>query len=229
MKLMHAIATLTMVALPMSSSVADIVHYGDFAGDTVQFKSVRENNNTAPIFGAPTISGDQLTFGMTGASSSSSMGAADFQTGQLRFELQAAAGYQIDTISFSEFGTFFSFGANSSALAGLVSSATVDGQVYSGSSLFSANSGTGPWAEDFTLHLPGAQNVSVVVDSQLFTTADLLGAAFVDKQGLMIGAGTSFTAVPEPSSLMLVGSAASVLVLSRRRRKSRPDEVYGSN
>lgn len=225
MKLMHAFVTMTLAMLPLSASVADVVHYGDFAGNTVQFKSVRENNNAAVVFDAPTISGDQLSFGMSGASSVSSMGAADFQTGQLRFELQAADGYQIDTISFSEFGTYFSFGANSSALAGLVSSATVDGQVFSGSSLFSTQSGTGPWAEDFTLHLPGAQSVSVVVDSQLFTSADMLGAAFVDKQGLMIGAGTSFTAVPEPSSLMLVGSAATALVLTRRRRKLKVEEL----
>lgn len=86
----------------------DIVTYGDFDGTTTSFTSVRENHGVAgPLFGSPTLAGDSLQFDMAGFEASGVAGTAEFLNSQIRLTIEAADGYQIDSIDFAEFGSFF--------------------------------------------------------------------------------------------------------------------------
>ncbi|MEM9416391.1 MAG: PEP-CTERM sorting domain-containing protein [Planctomycetota bacterium] len=98
---------------------ATSINYGDFSGSTVMYLDVTETANspgdTAPLFGAPSIAGDQLDFDPAGFSAASTDGVTDLTDGQLNFTLMATGGATLEVIEISESGDYTLFGSGTSA------------------------------------------------------------------------------------------------------------------
>jgi hypothetical protein len=83
--------------------------YGDFTGNTVKYLAVTEAANSAgdvaPLFGAPTISGDSLSFNPSGfnAHAGGALG-NDTTDGNLMFGVQALPSFIIKNLNLSEGG-----------------------------------------------------------------------------------------------------------------------------
>lgn len=92
------------------TSAAVIANYGDFTGSHVTYVNVRESANTpddsTPLFGAPTISGNTLDFDPVGFSAAATGGGVDITDGNLSFDIFSHAGRGIDAVQFSEAGDF---------------------------------------------------------------------------------------------------------------------------
>jgi hypothetical protein len=92
-----------------TASTVSAIDYGDFAGLSVSYLGVEETSvtDTPPLFGSPSVIGNTLDFDPKGYGATSSGGAApDLTDGQLNFGVQAADGYGITSLKFSEAGDF---------------------------------------------------------------------------------------------------------------------------
>ena len=200
----------------VSSAFADTLNYGDFTGSNVEFIDVTEiSNDPLPLFGVPKVIGDSLDFPTPGFISESTAGDIDFLDGRLRFDIVAAPGLLIDSISLSEFGAYFNFGDDSISIASAIAFVQVGTQLFDASFVFEeTGTGSGPWMEDLVIDIPNSRQVTFVMDNQLFTRADDAGVAFIDKKGLRITVQT----IPEPATGLIGLGLLSGLVIGRRRR-----------
>ena len=107
-------AVLLGLILPAVSQAGGIICgdslcYGDFMGDTVWYRMVTETANTdddtEPLFGMPTVSGNTLDFDPVGfGASASGAGGNDMTDGQLTFMVEAKQGNAIQNIKLQEAG-----------------------------------------------------------------------------------------------------------------------------
>lgn len=102
------------------SSFARATSYGDLSGATIDFLNINEANNSLSnsdidLFGAPTVSGDQILFFPTQFISSSVDGASDTTTGTLQMFLQAKPGTSIERVRIEEFGDYLFTGSGTNA------------------------------------------------------------------------------------------------------------------
>lgn len=106
--LQAAIGTAAVAVFGATPLFAASINYGDFVGSTVVFQAIIEDSITdpLPLYGAPTVIGDQLDFGPTAFGSFSANGNADITDGLLRGSVTAKAGYSLDSFSFTEFGDY---------------------------------------------------------------------------------------------------------------------------
>lgn len=99
-------------------SLAAPINYGNFSGSTITYTQVTEDANSAgdnpPLFGAPSVAGDALSFSPVGFKAASAAGVADITDGQLSFGINAKPENVIASIQLGEGGdtTLAGFGTN---------------------------------------------------------------------------------------------------------------------
>lgn len=213
----HILALLLTVSMAFATQ-ADEINYGDFAGDTVTYVDVTENSlEKLPLYGTPTVVGDELDMPGTGFVSQSENGGIDFLDGRLTFMIEADPGTTISSVTIREFGAYFTFGEESIAsVAGLAFVETLEGGLFSGTLNFEVGGGPGPnpglWQEEVTITFPETTKVTVTLDNQLFTFADNPGIAFIDKKGVDI-----IPNIPEPGLATVLLAGVAGIALRRRR------------
>jgi hypothetical protein len=86
--------------------------YGNYVGTSVTYANVRESSGTdgLPLFGAPGISGNTLTFDPTFTANAAGAGGLDITDGQLNMGIVAAPGNVIPSVNFAELGDFHLLG-----------------------------------------------------------------------------------------------------------------------
>ncbi len=217
---LHCFALLLVPCFLVSSLHGNMVNYGNFSGNTVDFSNVMENSTSPlPLFGAPTVMGDTLDFDVPGFTSQSTAGGVDFLTGQLSFTVTATGNNLLDSISILEFGSYFGFGDDSVSSVAGSAWVQIGNQIYNGNFAFQNDgTGSGTWSDNFVINFPDAQQVTFYLDNSLFTLADASGAAFIDKRGVLITANTVSTAIPEPTALLLGIPVLAGICLRRNRR-----------
>ena len=107
---------LFLVAAICQPSFSASINYGDFSGNTVEFLDVTESSDDPlPLYGAPTVSGDSLSFSPQQFLAKSEFGSPvnDTTDGQLTFMVQADAGQAVTNISFEEGGALSVTGLSS--------------------------------------------------------------------------------------------------------------------
>jgi hypothetical protein len=107
------------------------INHGDFPGDGVVFLSVSEDSLTdpgaLPLFGSPMPSGASLDFNGISFASFAIAGSFDMTNGRLTMGIEAQGDNSIDSISFSEAGTYTLLGTTgAAALASVSATAFLD-------------------------------------------------------------------------------------------------------
>jgi len=150
-KLLSGFSAIALVCLALSSaSHAVPINYMDLddiaGGGTVTYVSVEEASVTdpTPLYGAPSISLNTLSFTPPGFGAFASGGGIDITDGILSFDLEAESGTAIDSFSLSEFGAYTVIGSGTAATEAIASSigfltiTEVDG-ISLGSNAFTIN------------------------------------------------------------------------------------------
>jgi hypothetical protein len=94
------------------------INYGTFPAVTVVYQNVTEDSSTdaTPLFGAPTVVGNALSFNPVSFGAASSNGAApDLTDGTLAAKIQALPGQYITTFSLTEAGDYTLLGSGTAA------------------------------------------------------------------------------------------------------------------
>lgn len=107
-----ATAAVALIAVPVVSAAP--INYGNFSGNAVVFENIIEDSLTdpPPLYGSPTVLGDQLNFSPTFYGSVATGGDADITDGVLQGKVSAKPGYHLESFSFSEFGDYTLIGDN---------------------------------------------------------------------------------------------------------------------
>ncbi len=211
-----------LITACVSYSHADVINYGDFNGDNVTYIDVTESSvDPVPLYGAPTVVGNDLDMPAIGFASESNNGEIDFLDGRLTFMIEADPNTTIDSVTLEEFGAYFTFGEDSIASVSAVAFVeTLEGDLFSGTFDFVTTGSnlpdSGGWIESLTLEFPETTKITVTIDNQLFTFADDPGVAFIDKGGVNVILGTNV--IPEPTVSMVLACGALGLITRRRRR-----------
>jgi len=96
--------------MALTTANAAHIEYGDFSGTSVMYLDVEEVANTpgdeAPLYGAPSIVGNQLDFDPSGFSATSTNAVSDITDGQLNFTLMSHSGGALSSISIAESGDY---------------------------------------------------------------------------------------------------------------------------
>jgi hypothetical protein len=107
-----------------SFALAAPINYGDVTGNTIIYRQVTEDSTTdpAPLYGAPGIAGDSLTFNPTSfGATSSNGGAPDLTDGTLAMTIEAKPGFGVQQIMFAEAGDYTLAGTGTSLTRASVS------------------------------------------------------------------------------------------------------------
>ncbi len=237
------IAGTIVVGTAVSSADAGLILYGDFAGSTVDYLNVNESSDTdpGPLFGAPTVTGDSLTFNnMSFSSSAAGMGGADISTGILNTTIDAHDGNAIHALSFRESGSYTLSGLINDAFAAVAAAVIinvleVDGMAVdpigintlmmytpSGGSFSIGEDGAGSnlWEGMLDLNLDALLSSRGVTGSatrlSLTITNTLSAASMAETAASISKKSLSIRVVPAPPTalLLLLGAAG-----SRRRRR----------
>jgi hypothetical protein len=151
-----------LLALGSVASAAAI-NYGNFNGTNVMYLQVTEDSSTdpTPLFGAPTVSGDSLTFNPTSfGASATGAGGVDITDGTLASTLMTTGTKRIHKVSFAEAGDYtLAGGAGTTATAASVGASfflrviELDGVGvapinFSGNMTFSPSGGTYDFVND---------------------------------------------------------------------------------
>jgi hypothetical protein len=124
-----AVAFASGFLLSGNATNAAPINYGNFAGTNVSYLNVTEDSTTdpsppnAPLFGAPTVSGDALSFNPSSfGASASGVGGVDVTDGTLATTIMTSGTKRIHKVSFAEAGDYtFAGAAGTTATAASVS------------------------------------------------------------------------------------------------------------
>jgi hypothetical protein len=242
----------TVVCIPALVS-ANTINYGDKVGITMVYSNVQETSlsggDTAPLYGAPTLSGDSLVFLNMTFSSQASNGASDITDGKLDTDIASKnnPSYYIDHLLLQEFGdttlagsgtpSTYSSAANSIFITVLELDNTPlvfpvfittnmpmsDGGMWTLPPPITGKQWTGAINLDITGILQGLGYSGHATLLHLTTDNTLATGSELDTEAFIAkkAEGLSVTAiVPEPSALSLVVLGGAFLVARRFRRKS---------
>lgn len=208
----------------LSSAHAAPINYGDFSGSTVMYLDVTETANTPgdtePMYGPPSIFGNQLDFDPAGFSASSAGGLPDLTDGQLNFTLMGVPGAAITDIDISESGDYNLLGTGgvpTQIIYGVaITSITVlevDGSALPVPVALAATStgGGDDLSQGADLLTPWANSLSYDVNAAL----GLAGVKFViGATKLEIAINNTLAALSEPSSIAFVAKKDFLLDIS---------------
>ncbi|QDU71696.1 PEP-CTERM sorting domain-containing protein [Mucisphaera calidilacus] len=167
------IATLALAGVAQAASI----NYGTFVSDNVTFTDVTESSNTAPLplFDAPNVAGDALTFGPIEFGSESNGAGAKIVDSQLRTEI-TTNGVGIDTLTIFESGDYTLIGDTQAfAIASVaapvfiditeVDGVAVDGPEVIANLVFSPSGGVFALADGIAVGVPWTGDLTVDIDS----------------------------------------------------------------
>ncbi len=240
------VAATCLCMLSIQSTYAGSIFYGDYSDippGTVMYLDIEESSGTDPVppalYGAPTISGDQLDFNPPGFVATSTGGPLDVTDGQLNFTLMAAPGEGFSSVVVNEGGDY-SFsgtgGAGTTVSASLsirveileidntplANSIVLIGTDFFGTDYASAggtDTGLLNWSLDAVADLSpalggstlGVTKADVVINNQLISNSESDSLAFIAKKDFKVN-----PVIPEPTALALFG-LGSLLICSRRK------------
>lgn len=212
--------TLALLVVSAAASAAPIVLEGD------RFSATYDDTLTGR-FGAGNVSaaGDTIFFSPTGFTAlSGGAGGAVSTPSTLQLILVADPGFAFTGLDFLARGDFLLFGSgqvNSTARVSIENTAAVL-ELAPSAPLDQVGTPTRNWALAGNLSLSGAglQTLTVTLDSTLFASTPSSGLAFIENK--FTGLGVRTTAIPEPSSGMLVLAGLLAAGLAAGRRKVAP-------
>lgn len=246
-----------LVALLVAAPAAAVtIDYGTFAGSTVTFSGPNNglclggvcetpNSGATGLFGAPSVSGDQLLF-FPSAFSASAAGAGGFGSAGSQLQVTITSDSPlvdfIDEITLTEFGDSLLLGAGTAAtgtFAGMSGFVTVTEVL--GVSIAPVIIGwTGTLTPSDTLSLPGdagvtlwsgsavidiasvvanATQVTLSFDNNLYAYSEGGTSAFIQKK--VLSGPAVLISVPEPGTMALLCGGLLGLALHARRRFTR--------
>jgi len=243
--LLLALGALLVASLIGTAAARATVNHNDFVGTSVTFQDVSETTqpdappDPEPLYGPPTIAGNQLTFTPTGFIATATGGASDLISSILTTRIVGNSPTDtIDVIIIEELGgvtLIASGGAGTNASAsigGFVTVlATTSGPVlpfptvipfsgiFSPADTFSlpGDVGTQLWSGtaviDIAAVVPNATDVLLQYDDTLDANSEASSTATIEKTDVTI------TVVPEPSVALLFGSGLALIALARRQRR----------
>jgi hypothetical protein len=198
----------------------DVVTYSSIAGDNVTFSDICETSTgTGPYYGQPFSLNDtsiSAGVGFLSQSVNSQIGMVD---GRLQMTISANPGFEFNSISVRELGSFLGFGSVAAVVAAANASVVTDQGTYSGNFFFgNFGNGSGGWDESFTINFPSTTSVAFTLDHQLLSAAGPESGAFIDTSSIQISVGARAISVPEPSLPAFMAMMALTLVPKRWRR-----------
>ena len=216
------------IALLSTRAPADVFHYDDFSGSSLQFENVFEvGAGDGPVFGQPSAPADVLNIPVTGFQITAQDG-FDFSQGLIELTVSTTDGSLIDSFRINEFGSFALLGSQTSVLLNSSAFAVVDGEVFAANAQQSfAPDSSGSWQQTLEVFFPKTDEFRLVFDSQMFGTAGLGETAFINKAGSSVSFG-SVTAAPEPSHGLAISTILFGGLLFCRRRQLATNEVAKS-
>ncbi len=187
----------------------------------MEFESISEFSlHVGALYGDPFVNGDTINFPGTGFAVQATNGVIDLVNGRLDMTITAKPGTLIDSITFSEFGSYFLFGSEATVVSGAVAMLMVDGNNLFDDMTFSTSiPGNSAFADSMTVAFAPTDQVKLVYDSRLLAFAGIGSAAFIDKSLIQISVGT-FTVIPEPSSLVTMALGAYIALVAGCRRRN---------
>ncbi len=215
----HLVVVLLASCMAGKQAKADIIHYDDVEGYTVDFVEIMEmSNSSGELFGQPEANSDSISMPALGFNASANNG-VEFKQGLMEMTIVAEQGTKINSIKLQEFGSFFLFGDDTDAIVHTSAFVEIGDQVFDAQSTFSqSGSGQGNWDQSFELAFPEAEKIRLVIDTQVLASADDGEVAFVDKIGMNVQI-SSVSAVPEPSATLALASTLLFGLAWARRRK----------
>lgn len=246
MRALLAVAVLALAAMPAGATTI----YGNLSGTNFDFLGVQETStfgDPEPLFGAPTVSADQLLFFPTNFSATSAGGAPDLTGSQLQLTIMATGpGATVEALKLTEAGdttigglgtaatgTFIGIGGTITVLEdinGVLPVAQIftfddSDVVYSPGNTFSlgANTGTTGWTAmlyvDIAAIVPNATKVHIGFDNNLFAFSEATTAASIQKKAVS-GPTIVFEVIPEPGTFVLVATGLIALAIPARRQRN---------
>ncbi len=251
MRLLSRLLLLALLVLGLGGREASaLTVYGDFSGTNVDFLGVQESStfgDPEPLFGAPTVVGNQLLFFPSTFSASAGGGGFDQTGSQLQLTISGSGPTDtIDVVRIDEFGDAVLAGLGTPAtgvfasMAGFVTvTATTSGAIapvaipWTGtftptnaapdlSLSLPGDAGTTLWSGSVTVDVasvvPNATEAFLSFDNNLFAFSEAGTSALVQKK--VVSGPSVVITVPEPSLGALLGTAllAALGVAGRRRR-----------
>ena len=241
--LLLAVGALLVASLIGSTAARATVNHGDFVGTSVTFQDVEETTQAdappdpEPLYGPPTIAGNQLTFTPTGFIATATGGASDLISSILTTRIVGNTPTDtIDVIIINEFGDVTLTGPGgaptnaSASIGGFVTvlettTGPIIPVVIGFSGTFSSaqpfelpgDAGTQLWSGtaviDIAAVVPNATDVLLQYDDTLDANSEASSTATIEKTDVTI------TVVPEPSVALLFGSGLALIALARRQRR----------
>lgn len=200
-------------------------------GNTVTYQMVREAANSAgdsaPLFGAPTVSGDSLDFDPVGFGASTTGGGVDITDGNLAFMVKAKPGNAINNLQISEAGdtTLAGFGSDTTyssvAMRGILNISEVDFAGINTISLPISISNFSPSGGTFGLGTDGGGGPlfasgwtgSLLVD--LTTSNPVIAAAFAS-QGIVPKTGVTKISVNFDNTLIAISQVGTSATIAKK-------------
>jgi hypothetical protein len=223
---LRALGALLVVLLIGAAAAHATVNHGDFVGTSVTFQDVEETTqpdtpaDPEPLYGAPVIAGNQLTFTPTGFIASATGGASDLISSILTTQIIGNTPTDtIDVIIINELGDVTLSGPGgaatnaSASIGGFVTViATTAGPVLPFPTVIPFS---GVFAPADTFSLPGDAGTQLWSGTAVIDVAAVVPNATV----VVLQYDNTLNVVPEPSVALLFGSGLALIALARRQHR----------
>ncbi len=196
---------------------ADTINYGDLESFGMLYTNISESSleDALPLFGTPSLIGDDLNFANPSFLADVADDTLDFIDGRLNTIVTAKHDQLISSFELSEFGSFQILGEDAEVFASAIGFVIADGNLYSETFQYSnTGEGNGNWTGSLVFEFPDpVSSFSFVVDNQLFARAGAGAFASINKDGIRL---TTVT-IPEPSWIVPVIASIGAITVRRRR------------